>query len=87
VIILLNGASSSGKTSLLKAIQDTFEEPFLDLGIDKSMPCPEAGWIVHYEMSFSAWYSGRVRQVICSSAPDRMTGFSRKPILLINRPG
>ncbi len=35
MIIFLNGASSSGKTSLLKAIQDTFEEPFLDLGIDK----------------------------------------------------
>jgi chloramphenicol 3-O phosphotransferase len=35
MIIILNGASSSGKTSLLKAIQDTFEEPFVDLGIDK----------------------------------------------------
>lgn len=35
MIIFLNGASSSGKTSLLKAIQDTFQEPFLDLGIDK----------------------------------------------------
>ncbi len=40
-IIILNGASSSGKTSLLKAVQDIFEEPFLDLGIDRfifSMP-------------------------------------------------
>jgi chloramphenicol 3-O phosphotransferase len=35
MIIILNGTSSSGKTSLLKAIQDTFDEPFLDLGIDK----------------------------------------------------
>jgi chloramphenicol 3-O phosphotransferase len=34
-IIFLNGTSSAGKTSLLKAIQDTFEEPFLDLGLDK----------------------------------------------------
>jgi len=34
-IIILNGASSSGKTSLLKAIQDSFAEPYLDLGIDK----------------------------------------------------
>lgn len=34
-IIILNGASSSGKTSILKCIQDTFSEPFLDAGIDK----------------------------------------------------
>jgi len=34
-IIFLNGTSSSGKTCLLKAIQNSFEEPFLDAGLDK----------------------------------------------------
>lgn len=34
-IIILNGTSSSGKTCLLKAIQDSFQEPFLDVGLDK----------------------------------------------------
>lgn len=34
-IILLNGASSSGKSSILSSIQNTFDEPFLDGGIDK----------------------------------------------------
>jgi chloramphenicol 3-O phosphotransferase len=34
-IIILNGASSAGKTSLLKALQNTFDEPFLEAGIDK----------------------------------------------------
>jgi chloramphenicol 3-O phosphotransferase len=34
-IIFLNGTSSSGKTSLLKAIQNSFEEPLLDVGLDK----------------------------------------------------
>ena len=34
-IIILNGTSSSGKTCLLKAIQDSFQEPFLDAGLDK----------------------------------------------------
>jgi chloramphenicol 3-O phosphotransferase len=34
-VIFLNGTSNSGKTSLLKSIQDIFEEPFLDLGLDK----------------------------------------------------
>lgn len=34
-IILLNGASSSGKTSILKALQDILEEPYVDAGLDK----------------------------------------------------
>lgn len=33
-IILLNGTASSGKTSLAKAIQQTFDEPYLLVGID-----------------------------------------------------
>jgi chloramphenicol 3-O phosphotransferase len=34
-IILLNGASSSGKSSLVKAVQAVFEEPYIDAGIDR----------------------------------------------------
>lgn len=34
-VIFINGASSSGKTSLLKLLQKKFPEPFLDMGIDK----------------------------------------------------
>lgn len=34
-IILLNGASSSGKTSILKAIQQLSPIPYLDAGIDR----------------------------------------------------
>ena len=34
-IILLNGTSSSGKTSLLRALQDALDGPWLDAGIDK----------------------------------------------------
>ncbi len=34
-IIYLNGASSSGKTTIAKALQDSFSEPYLHLGIDK----------------------------------------------------
>jgi chloramphenicol 3-O phosphotransferase len=33
-IIYLNGPSSSGKTTLAKALQHAFEEPFLHVGID-----------------------------------------------------
>jgi chloramphenicol 3-O phosphotransferase len=34
-IILLNGTSSSGKTSIVKALQEILDEPFLDAGVDK----------------------------------------------------
>ncbi|HSW86281.1 MAG TPA: AAA family ATPase [Rhabdochlamydiaceae bacterium] len=34
-IIYLNGPSSSGKTTLAKALQESFSEPYLHLGIDK----------------------------------------------------
>jgi chloramphenicol 3-O phosphotransferase len=34
-IILLNGPSSSGKTSILHALQNLMEEPYLEAGIDK----------------------------------------------------
>lgn len=34
-VIILNGASSAGKTSLLRAIQTVMERPFLDAGLDR----------------------------------------------------
>ena len=34
-IIILNGTSSSGKTSIVHALQEVLEEPYLDGGIDK----------------------------------------------------
>lgn len=34
-IIILNGTSSSGKTSTLEALQESLAEPYLNMGIDK----------------------------------------------------
>jgi chloramphenicol 3-O phosphotransferase len=34
-IIVLNGTSSSGKTSILRALQQVLDAPYLDAGIDK----------------------------------------------------
>ena len=34
-IIFLNGTSSSGRTTLLKALQDQLQEPYLEMGIDR----------------------------------------------------
>jgi len=34
-VIFINGTSSSGKTSLVRALQARLEQPYLDLGIDR----------------------------------------------------
>ena len=34
-IIFLNGTSSSGKTTLIRGLQEALEEPFLEMGLDK----------------------------------------------------
>lgn len=34
-VVILNGASSSGKTSIAKALQALFDTPFLDAGLDR----------------------------------------------------
>jgi chloramphenicol 3-O phosphotransferase len=34
-IIILNGTSSSGKTSIVQALREILDEPYLDAGIDK----------------------------------------------------
>lgn len=34
-VIILNGASSSGKSTILRALQDEFNSPYLDAGLDK----------------------------------------------------
>jgi chloramphenicol 3-O-phosphotransferase len=34
-LIVLNGTSSSGKTSIAQALQDLLTEPYLQAGIDK----------------------------------------------------
>ena len=46
-IIYLNGPSSSGKTTLAKALQEVLEKPYLHLGIDKIidfMPAKINNW-------------------------------------------
>lgn len=47
IILYFNGPSSSGKTTLIKALQQAFEEPFLHLGMDKIigfMPAKLNNW-------------------------------------------
>lgn len=56
-IIYLNGPSSSGKTTLCKALQEAFSEPFLHLGIDKII-----GFMPD---KLNDWEGGYVEQGFC----------------------
>src|SRR5690349_25012634 len=45
-IILLNGASSSGKTTIARSLQGLFEEPWLRVGVDVLRTVVPPGWTV-----------------------------------------
>ena len=76
-IILLNGASSSGKTSILKALQEVLDEPYLDAGIDKfiwMLPKRYLNpplWQEIFEYTYAADGSGRIVS-ICAAPRGRM---------------
>jgi len=53
-IIYLNGPSSSGKTTLAKALQYAFDEPFLHVGVDKII-----GWMPE---KINDWTGGEAPQ-------------------------
>lgn len=53
MIILLNGASSAGKTSITKELQTMFDDVFLNMGIDKFMSPVPAN---HHETERQLWH-------------------------------
>ncbi|WP_431931660.1 chloramphenicol phosphotransferase CPT family protein [Nonomuraea jabiensis] len=60
-VILLNGASSSGKSTLAKALQRSLDEPFLYVSSDQFV---ESGMVPErrdHEGPFSWWYEMRPR--------------------------
>jgi chloramphenicol 3-O-phosphotransferase len=36
-IVILNGTSSSGKTSIVRALQNLFDAPYLEMGIEPKL--------------------------------------------------
>src|SRR3954452_16236739 len=45
-MILLNGASSAGQTTIARALQSLFEEPWLRVGVDVLRSAVPTGWTV-----------------------------------------
>ncbi|CDR34211.1 GNAT family N-acetyltransferase [Criblamydia sequanensis] len=61
-IIYLNGPSSSGKTTLAKALQQAFEKPYLHVGIDKIigwMPEKLNDWTGNSNPQGYSWKEGK----------------------------
>ncbi|MGD0665749.1 MAG: AAA family ATPase [Rhabdochlamydiaceae bacterium] len=56
--VYLNGPSSSGKTTLVKALQESFSEPYLHIGIDKLigfMPAKLNNWTGGFAPEGFSW--------------------------------
>lgn len=43
MILILNGCTSAGKSSIARALQDAFDEPYLTTGIDDALRMIPAG--------------------------------------------
>ncbi len=65
-IIFLNGASSSGKTSIAKALQQILEEPYLHFGIDN-----------YFMMLPESYILGDRRHLLPTVIPQVVPGFHR----------
>lgn len=64
-ILYFNGASSSGKTSLCRHLQESFEKPFLCIGIDKvisMMPEKFNDWMGDKKVEGYSWKKGADEQ-------------------------
>lgn len=79
-IIYLNGPSSVGKTTLAKAIQEAFEEPFLHMSFDKViglMPQKMNNWTGGYASSGFRWKSAidhkgvLIQRFACARLPKK----------------
>jgi chloramphenicol 3-O phosphotransferase len=79
-IIVLNGASSSGKTSITKALQHTLDEPFLDAGIDRflwMLPTRYLNRPLWDDVLGLATQAGRVGQRLMSGMHHAIAALSR----------
>ncbi|WP_213105769.1 chloramphenicol phosphotransferase CPT family protein [Candidatus Protochlamydia amoebophila] len=89
-IIYLNGPLSSGKTTLAKALQHAFEEPFLHIGIDKIIGCmPEkvndltgGGALIGYSWKKSVDESGNLIQELQTGTYAQRIGRTFQEVVL-----
>lgn len=79
-IIILNGASSSGKTTVLRALQGLFEEPYLDAGVDRflwMLPKRYLDRPLWDEVLGLATHSGRIGHHLISGMHHAMAALAR----------
>ncbi len=83
-IVILNGASSAGKTSILKALQETLETPYLDAGIDRFLWMLPGRYLDaplwHQVFDYSWQPDGAERQLAIKAGPlghQLMTGMHK----------
>ena len=92
-IILLNGTSSSGKTTLVHALQSALPDPWLEIGIDRfvfALPgCRSAGGSGRRTRCYSSASDARLRS---SSSASELggtgpSGRRRRSLLFIHQAG
>ena len=92
-IILLNGTSSSGKTSIVKALQEVMEMPYLDAGIDKflwMLPSRYLNTALWHEVYEYVWpEDGRSEGLVIKACPlgHRLMSGMHRAIAVLSQAG
>lgn len=89
-VIVLNGTSSSGKTTLLKAIQERSASPWLDLGLDRFLTTLPTRYLsTHWPEVFTYRYdaTGEIEHIQTAPVGDHLATAMHRAIEAVARGG
>src|SRR3954471_24464889 len=86
-VVLLHGTSSSGKTTVARAVQARSDEPWLRLGIDAFWTAIEERWMEHGERASEGFLWREDARIVPGSAGQRLAAGMRAAIAACARCG
>jgi chloramphenicol 3-O phosphotransferase len=86
-VVLLHGTSSSGKTTVARAVQALSDEPWLRLGIDVFWTAIDERWMEHGERASEGFLWREDARIVPGSAGQRLAAGMRAAIAACARCG
>jgi chloramphenicol 3-O phosphotransferase len=86
-VILLHGTSSSGKTTVARAVQRRSDEPWLRLGIDVFWSAVHERWFEHGERAAEGFLWTETSRIVPGPVGQRIAGAMRAAVGAVARSG
>ena len=86
-VVLLHGTSSSGKTTVARAVQALSDEPWLRLGIDVFWTAIDERWMEHGERASEGFLWQEDARIVPGAAGERLAAGMRAAIAACARCG